>query len=547
MLSQLSATILGVILEITSNRAFSVLRHGRSKDESDLTLNVSSPKNTLNNEYGKLVLMDSFVTPHWALINAVAASKVAEITSSKVMTFGFSKRNLSEDTLYGSLGVNNHLKIRLNPLLFIKAIAVYVRLNRKIYSGTKIIDLHIDKVNIGLDVYESFLRRGYATVDLNSRDLYRELWRGIQQYLYFKPLFIDEKVAAVLVSHDNYVGPGLLARIAFRYKVPVILINPFEINILSRPFHLYERFTRYRVYFSAQSEKWRELSLHKAQIELRRRVSGEIGIGTMSYQRKSAFTQHRIENQISPSQHKKLLVLSHDFFDNPHAYTRMLFDDFIDWLSFVADCCAKNRIDCYIKLHRDFSDVEHQMVLDFQTRNPFVVIVDPEVSYHQLFDEGIRFVTTCYGSAGHELPLLGFTVINASYNPHVAFSFNHHASTKDGYYNLLKDQIPIVINETLKNEIYMFYSVHSFLMWPDSYNLKSFSGFYSFCDSDFVGQKALRFLENHFCEISELVSTNLEDAIAEKRVFSVEKGLPRDLQQNFADEIHYESFFNKFN
>ena len=547
MLSQLSATILGVILEITSNRAFSFLRHGKSKYKSDLTLNVSNPVKMLENECEKLVLMDSFLTPHWALINALAASKVAEKTSSKVMTFGFSKRNLSEDTLYGSLGVNNHLKIRLNPRLFIKAIAVYVRLTRQIYSGTKILDLHIDKVNIGLDVYESFLRRGHATVDLNSRNLYRELWRGIQQYLYFKPLFIDEKVTALLVSHDNYVGPGLLSRIAFRYKVPVILINPFEINILSRPFHLYERFARYRVYFSAQSEKWRELSLHKAQIELRRRVSGEIGIGTMSYQRKSAFTQHRIEKQILSSQHRKLLVLSHDFFDNPHAYTRMLFDDFIEWLSFVADCCAKNRIDCYIKLHRDFSDVEHQIVLDFQTRNPFVVILDPEVSYHQLFDEGIRFVTTCYGSAGHELPLLGFTVINASYNPHVAFSFNHHASTKDEYYNLLKDQIPIVIDETLKNEIYMFYSVHSFLMWPDSYNLKSFSELYSFCDSDFVGQKALRFLENHFCEISELVSTNLEDAIVEKRVFSVEKGLPRDLQQNFADETHYESFFNKFN
>jgi hypothetical protein len=546
MLNQLNATILGVILEIIPNRAFSFLRHGRSKDELDLTLNVSSPKNILKNDYGKLVLMDSFVTPHWALINAVAASKVAEITSSKMMTFGFSKRNLSEDTLYRSLGVNNHLKIRLNPLLFIKAIAVYVNLNQKIYSGTKIIDLHIDKVNIGIDVYESFLRRGHATVDLNSRDLYRELWRGIQQHLYFKPLFIDKKVTALLVSHDNYVGPGLLTRMAFHYKVPVILINPFEINILSRPFHLYERFARYRVYFSAQSENWRELSLHKAQIELRRRISGEIGIGTMGYQRKSAFTQHRIENQISPSQHKKLLVLSHDFFDNPHAYTRMLFDDFIDWLSFVADCCAKNRIDCYIKLHRDFSEIEYQIVLEFQTRNPFVVIVDPEVSYHQLFDEGIRFVTTCYGSAGHELPLLGFTVINASYNPHVAFSFNHHAGTKDEYYNLLKDQIPIVIDETLRNEIYMFYSVHSFLMWPDSFNMKSFSEFNSFCDSAFVGQKALRYLENHFYEISELLSTNLEDAIAERRVFSVEKSLPRDLQQNFAGETHYESFFNKF-
>jgi hypothetical protein len=546
MLSRLSASLLGVFLETTSNQVFSFLRHGKSKHKSDLTLKVLNPIKISKSDCGKLVLMDSFVTPHWALINAIAASKIAEKTLSNVMTFGFSKRNLSEDTLYRSLGVDSHLRIKLNLTLFIEAIAIYVNLNRKVYSGVKIIDLHIDKVNIGIDVYESYLRRGHATVDLNSRDLYRELWRGIQQYLYFKPLFTNEKVTALLVSHDNYVGPGLLTRMAFRYKVPVILINPFEINVVSQPFHLYERFARYRVYFSAQSENWKELSLHKAQVELQRRVSGEIGIGTMSYQRKSAFTQHRIEKQILPSQNMKLLVLSHDFFDNPHAYSRMLFDDFIDWLSFVADCCAKNRIDCYIKLHRDFSDIEYRIVLEFQSRNPFVVIVDPEVSYHQLFEEGVRFVTTCYGSAGHELPLLGFTVINASYNPHVAFSFNHHASTKDEYYSLLKNQIPIVVNENLKREIYMFYSVHSFLMWPDSYNMKSFSDFYSLCDSDFASREALSYLEHHFSEICELVYRNLEEAIAEKRVFSVEKGLPRDLQQNFANDTHYESFFNKF-
>ena len=546
MLRQISAVFLGVILETIPNQIFNFFRHVDSKTKLILTLKISSSEKIPNNESEKMVLIDSFIIPHWALINTLAASQIANKTSSKVMTFNFSKRNLSEDTLYRSLGVNSHLRIRLNLILFIKAIGVYVDLNRKVYSGVKIIDLQIGKVNIGIDVYESYLRRGHPTVDLNSIDLYRELWRGVKQYLYFKPLFINEKVTALLVSHDNYVGPGLLARMAFRYKVPVFLINPFEINILSRPFHLYERFAHYRVYYSSQSEDWKELSLHKAQVELQRRVSGEIGIGTMSYQKKSAFTHHRIEKQILATQNKKLLILSHDFFDNPHAYARMLFDDFIDWLSFVADCCAENGIDCYIKLHRDFSDIEFQIILEFQSKNPFIIIVDPEVSYHQLFDEGIRFVTTCYGSAGHELPLLGFTVINSSYNPHIAFSFNHNASTKEEYYNLLKDQVPIVLDETLEHEIYMFYSVNSFLMWPDSYNMNSFNDFDSFCESDFLGQKALRYLEDHVERIRELVSTNIQEAISGERVFSVENNLPYELQHNFLNETPYELFYKKF-
>jgi hypothetical protein len=83
-------------------------------------------------------------------------------------------------------------------------------------------------------------------------------------------------------------------------------------------------------------------------------------------------------------------------------------------------------------------------------------------------------------------------------------------------------------------------------MWPDSYNMNSFKDFDSFCESDFLGQKALRYLENHVERIRELVSTNIQEAISGERVFSVEDNLPYELQQNFLNETPYELFFKKF-
>jgi len=548
-LNRIRALLYAIFLEIFPRQVIRFLKQGTMNVESNLTCNIPDVCNFETNSKtrrGNLVLLDSFSIPHWALINTIVARHIAKNTSSTVVTFNFLGRNFSENTLYKSLGIIGHLQIRLNPISFLKVFATYIIICHKIHSGTKIIDLNVYKINIGIDVYESYLRRGHPTLDSHSPDFYRELWRAIKQCIFFSPLFIKKKISAVLVSHDNYVGPGLLSKMAFRYAVPVILANPFEINILNEPFQLYKRFARYNVYFSSQSYDWQEKWLHRAKIELQSRLKGEIGVGTMTYQKASSFTSHRIEKQIVKNQNKKLLILSHDFFDNPHAYSKMLFDDFIDWMTFVANCCRENGIDCYIKLHRDFSDIEYRIVLDFQKKNPHCMIVNPEVSYHQLFDEGIRFVTTCYGSAGHELPLLGFTVINSSYNPHIAFSFNHHASTKEEYYYLLKRQIPIVIDQKLELEIYKFYAVHSFLMWPDSYNMDSFSNYNSACDSDFTKQKALRYLENHFARINNLVNINFLDALFSKRVFSVEKSLPNELQFRYLNDASYESFFGKF-
>jgi len=415
-----------------------------------------------------------------------------------------------------------------------------------VWKNNQIIDFQIDGLNLGLDIYESFLRRGHATFNILERDLYRELWRGIVEYHYFLSKFADKRVTAVLVSHDNYVGPGLLTRLAYKFGIPVILINPFEINIVSNSFQNYERFLNYKKYFAAQSADWRKHAIQESQRELSKRISGDVGVGTMKYQIKSSFTTHRIPRQIQVTSNKKLLVLAHDFFDNPHAYSKMSFDDFYQWLIFVAETCEAESIDCYIKMHRDFSDIELEVLLDFKTQFPSITILDPEVSYHQLYEEGIRFVTTCYGSAGHELPLLGFTVINASYNPHIAYSFNLHPFTKSDYRRLISEQSPLILDDEKRLELYEFFAVHSYLMWPDSFNFESYNKFLEICGNHISGEKAISYLVENFDSIRNKVLLNLQQALRSQRTFSVEASLCASDQSRFPSGITGESFFDNF-
>jgi hypothetical protein len=492
-------------------------------------------------------LLDTFSVPHWAVINASAAHKLSGVSDSNVATFGFAKRSHFEELLYSRLGISRHLKIKISIKIFIKTQKVFLRACKHIWKLNQIIDFEINDLNIGLDVYESFLRRGHATFRLYSRDIYRELWRGIIQYFFFLPEFEARRVTCVLVSHDSYVGPGLLARIAYKYSVPVFLINPFELNIVERPFQNYERFLHYRNYFASQPTSWQVESLSRSREELSSRVKGVIGVGTMSYQIKSAFTNHRIPRQIRLSTNKKLLVLAHDFFDNPHAYARMLFDDFYQWLEYIAKTCLEENIDCYVKLHRDYSEIELRVLLDLRDIYPHIIILDTEVSYHQLYEEGIRFVTTCYGSAGHELPLLGFTVINASYNPHIAYSFNYHASSLEEYRRLISEQVGLVIDSQIESEIFEFYSVHSFLMWPDTFNMGSYSDFVAQTKGDFAGETTLDYLTNNLDLISRKVGTNLEEALNFRRTFSVERSLQNSLQHRWNTETPWAPLFDELN
>ncbi len=538
--------LFGVFLELMPRlrRADSQKRDSGGNLNLGLNVPIESMKGISQTQ--SIVLLDSFVVPHWAVINTIAAREIAEKTGSTIATFNFTHRSYSENTLFNSLGINTHIRVKFTPIVFFKTLVIFSKLIKDFSSGKKVADLQFAQINIGLDVYESFLRRGNPTVNPYSRDLYRELWRAVKELLFFEPLFSKRRITALLVSHDSYVGPGLLARIAYKYQVPVILLNPFEINITNGNFQLYERFIRYRDYFASQTLRWRSEMFKASEIDLQKRISGVLGVGTMNYQVKSAFTSQLIASQIEDSPDRKIVVLCHDFFDNPHAYARMLFDDFIEWLTFIAETCEEESIQCYLKLHRDFSDIELQVVREFQEKYPFIKVLDPEVSYHQLFAEGIRFVTTCYGSAGHELPLLGFTVVNASYNPHVSYDFNHHAKSIDEYRKMLIDQVPITLNDSRKNQIYEFYAVHTFLMWPDSFNLRSFVDFDNRCGGDFTSSAALEWLEENFHDISERVTRNLTDAIRNRRRFSVETSLPKEKQDRIENQPPSKSFLSFF-
>ena len=482
---------------------------------------TSNPRN--------IVFLDNFPIYRWAIPNILLAHQIAGEMNANVAVFSFRLPNRTSRLFYKKVFVDEVIQIKLNRTQQKHLISEYRQLIDYLESNRPLIDYKISEIAIGLDIYESILRSGRPKIDLFDQQTYRIAYLGLKQFIYFRTLFEEGRIKSILVSHDNYIGPGLLAHMAFHFKVEVILANLHSMNIPEKPFQLYEKFDRYQIYIENLSDQEIEKGTAWAREELSKRTHGILGIG-IKYQSKSAFTNVNIARQTSYNTCTKILVLTHDFFDNPHAYARMTFDNFLMWMEFLADISLETNYEWYIKPHRDFSGIELEILGSFLNSNKNFYMIDPETSFHQLKSEGIEFALTCYGSVGHELPLLGFTVINASYNPHSAFNFNVTAKSQNDYERILKNITDYRLSNINNDEIYKFYYIHHRIVQSDCFMGVSVEDLDDISKGKLNSNLELDYLLSHVGLIAENAIKHLRSMRATRRVYGFEEFLRPELQ-----------------
>jgi hypothetical protein len=208
----------------------------------------------------------------------------------------------------------------------------------------------------------------------------------------------------------------------------------------------------------------------------------------------------------------------------------MFFDDFLGWMFFLASISLETKYEWYIKPHRDYSEKELEVLKSFISENDKFQMIDPETSFHQLRSEGIDFALTCYGTVGHELPLLGYTVINASYNPHIAFDFNVSARSKAEYEHILRHIDDFRISEINTEEIYMFYYIHHKVVQDDEFLDISIEALDEISKGSVNSNAELEYLLNNVDAIAKRAVRHLNAMRNTGRVYSFEDFLP-DLVQ----------------
>ena len=423
----------------------------------------------------RIILLDCFPVPQWVIANSFLLNKLSARLDASIVSYGITGRDAYADCLYRSFGCHKHLLVRSTWAISRERKRLFREILASVKTKNDLLNLEIDGVRIGLDVYESILRIGLPTIEVGTFKFKRHIFLALKYYLYFSELFASGVVKSVALSHDSYLGMGLIAKVAYRSGVPVYFANPFEIIKTVRPSQIYERLMHYPDYYSSLEDWEKERAVSWARGQLEKRVRGAVGVN-MSYQEKSAFTAERIERQTVQSDAIKVVVATHCFFDNPHGLGWMLFTDFYEWLCFLGEISKTTNYEWYLKPHPDYLPGTLETLSRITDLYPNLRLIDPATTFHQLREEGVSIALTCYGSIGHELPLLGYRVINAAYNPHIAYRFNWHPKTVEEYRDILLN-LQSLGDVQDAEKIFEFFYVNNAVVRSDDFLFESYEQF----------------------------------------------------------------------
>jgi hypothetical protein len=388
-----------------------------------------------------------------------------------------------------------------------------------IKSKVDVYNIHLKGIHIGIDIYESYLRDfNQPTVNLNDPRLFSLIKVAIDQLLFWDNFFTHNKVAAYITSHDVYVWMNIGCKLAYKYNVPVYLPNPRNITYATKPFSIYDHFAKYPEWFQAMPEAKRKDALAFSESRLKVKLSGAMTI-EMHYANASSLTNTKTEKPVLEKNDKlKVLIASHCFYDNPHAYNELIFVDFYEWIIFLGEMSNKTDYDWYLKVHPDPLPGTEEIVQGIITKYPKIKLINHNVSHHQLIEEGMKFVLTCYGTIGEEYPLMGAQVVNTTYNPRLAYDFNWHAKNVTEYEHLISNLGNLTPKIDLQ-KIYEFYYMNHHYCWIDDLIFVSYRKLLS----EFKGHDRLNgetfeyFLKEVTSEKSQLIRKSMIEFIDSKK------------------------------
>ena len=411
-----------------------------------------------------LILLDPFTVPEWSIASSYFINVLADIKQSRIKTFS-SQTNISHPVfknIYKSINVSGHIHTRLKSHSLIKEKEkICKNIRFKIKTKEELFNLEVNNIAIGIDIYETYLTLGNITVNFDE-----SLWSVVDEVvgllLFWEDFIKSNVISSIVLSHDCY-KLNALAKVCYKNNIPVFMPNSVGMQRVNHPFSLYgTRLPNYRKYFNNLSNNEKKEALKWGSERINQRLSGSID--DIFFAKESAFIQpSNSKHVLKKSNKKKVLIAAHDFYDNPQAYGEMLFTDFYEWLMFLVKVSKKVDYDWYIKTHPGYTPKLLKVMEDILNdilKDSDITLLPPKSSSIQLAEEGLDLVLTCWGSVGHEFPLLGVQVINASIiNPHMAYDFNWHPKSLEEYEKLLLN-LPSLNKAIVPSDVYEFYFIH---------------------------------------------------------------------------------------
>lgn len=384
----------------------------------------------------------------------------------RIVWFIYKNLNLTFFGIFRSLNVTSFFFSNPDSSQKKRALKIFDKIKKSILIKSDIVKLKINNILVGDLIYDEYLRLNkIPTINLNDKKFYDFLKYTIELYVFWEDYFLSNKIKAIFVSHCVYLN-GIPLRLAINKKIPSYQVTYQSVYKLDKKnIFAYKEYLTYKKVFKSLSLKEKIKAIFLGSQLLKKKLSGKLFLDS-SVSTKSGYHRSFLKCRIlKKSSRIKVLVLTHCFFDSPHSYGKNLFPDFYEWLNFIGEISIKTKYDWYIKLHPDYIKGTKEIILNFLSKYRNITFIPPNVSHHQIIDEGINFILTVYGTAGSEYPFFKIPVINASANnPHIMYNFNFHPKSVNEYKRLLLNLENIYLNYN-KEQIYQYYYMKNIYYW----------------------------------------------------------------------------------
>ncbi len=321
--------------------------------------------------------------------------------------------------------------------------------------------LDIDGIAVADLVIDSYLRfRPSPRFDIADRFVLLLIRQAYRDVRHAHAYFSEHMPKVYLTSYSTYIEHGIPVRVALAHGVKVFSFGNFV--QIGKPLTLQDSFhtpncERYRQVFNSLDQQPARLAL--AEKQLRFRLSGGIDSAT-SYMLASAYSDHNI---VPPHGVRgAVVVFLHDFYDSPHVYADLVFDDFWAWICFTVKALDEAGIPFYLKPHPNQIELSNAVLRELQVAYPRVRFLPVGVTNVQLVDAGMLCGITVYGTVAHELAYLGIPTIACARHPHTAFDFCRTARTKSHYLAFLRSPSEATGSvAVLREQALTFYYMHN--------------------------------------------------------------------------------------
>jgi hypothetical protein len=377
----------------------------------------------------------------------------------------------------------------------------------------KVVDIKIDNILIGDLLIDTYLRfRPSATFNIRDRFNWIILWQAFKDIKRAKNYFQKVKPLSYVSTYATYIQHGVPVRVALSQGVKVFTFGSYNIfgkQLSNADFYQTPDASQYRRVFNSLPNE--QALIARAEAELKKRFSGERDFAT-AYMNRSAYAKSLC---VIPDLKGHVAIFLHNFYDSPHVYPELIFNDFWEWIVFTIEELKKNDIPFFLKPHPNQSNMSADVVAKLSRIYADVKIISAEISNIQLIEAGIVAAITVYGTIAHEMAYFGIPSIACARHPHHSYTFCKTAKNIDEYAKYLKNPACLPLpKDAMKIEALSFFYMHNLFGGVDDINLRiAFSRVSELSKADweknndkFIGElKKMRALESYKHFIKKLI------------------------------------------